>query len=301
MSPSSKAQPDPKSEAQDFPRLVAAFCDYLLSYRNCSQGTVRVYKPVLEQLSRYARAQGVFSPSDFPRPLAARFSGELRGKATTVRKSIAACSSFYSFLTEQGHATVNPFRGIPLPQTEKTLPRSLSDFQIQEILKSCAKQPWKQAPVHLMLFAGLRRAEVVGIRMEDVDLPNRQLLVRGKGKRQRRVPINATLLASLQAYLRVRINPESEWLFTNRFNRQLGANHLDGMMQSLARSVGLSGQHITPHTLRHSFATNLLKKNVDIRTIQELLGHSSLEMTARYLTVDVSRKRVAVAALDDLG
>jgi site-specific recombinase XerD len=227
-----------------------------------------------------------------------RYALSLRGAAPlTVRRKLAAISSFHGFLLDTGQTTLNPARGVPLPKVPQHLPTCLSEEQAR-ILLEAAHTPWHRALLSLLLFAGLRRSEAAAITLADVDLEQGQLLVRGKGSKQRVVPLAPPVVQAIQEYLLCRPNTDSNHLFVSRIGgRPIAGRVVNRMLKKVLDDAGVDRAGITPHRLRHTFATHLIRSGVDVRTVQELLGHADLQTTARYLHSDTRTKQAAVGKL----
>jgi site-specific recombinase XerD len=187
----------------------------------------------------------------------------------------------------------------PLSSECAHVPVTLSEEQAQQLL-AAAELPWHRCLVVLLLATGIRRSEAVQISLEDMDLTNRQLLVHGKGAKQRIVPLTRQAVAAIQQYLPHRPNTQSRRLFVNSRGQPIRGHVINAALDEMLEKAGLAGQGITPHKLRHTFATQLIHKGVDVRTVQELLGHADLGTTARYLHSDVRTKLAAVGRLTGL-
>ncbi|MCJ7750578.1 MAG: tyrosine-type recombinase/integrase, partial [Armatimonadetes bacterium] len=213
------------------------------------------------------------------------------------RRKLTALSSFYGFLQDTGQAAINPARGVPLPKVAQHLPVCLTQEQTRALLEA-AHTPWHRAMLVLLLFAGLRRSEVATITLDDLDLEEGQLLVRGKGSTQRVVPLTPAVTEVIREYLVCRPQTQSNHLFGSRVGGHPIAGRVIGrMLRKVLEEAGLDQQGITPHRLRHTFATRLIRNGVDVRTVQELLGHADLQTTARYLHSDTRTKQAAVGTL----
>jgi site-specific recombinase XerD len=308
MPESAVALETPPAGKMGFDESVAAFLDYLQSYRGYSPHTVKAYARDLKRFREFlAERYGALPyPAQVQREMVVQFGLAQRGAAPlTVRRRFACLASFYGFLRDTGHATFNPARGLPLPKVAHKLPTCLTEQQAKRLLEA-AHTPWHRAMVALLLFAGLRRSEVMGINLEDLELPsgltgNGQLLVHGKGAKQRVVPLTAVVVHSLKEYIACRPQTESAQLFVSRIGGHPIAGRIaNRMLSRVLKEAGLEGEGFTPHKLRHTFATHLIRNGVDVRTVQELLGHSDLATTARYLHSDTRAKQAAVATLNNL-
>jgi len=288
------------SRRASFDDTLAAFLGYLGSYRGYSLHTVKAYARDVRAFRDFLRPRyhGVRSPVQVQREMVVQFALTLVGQAPlTVRRKLTAISSFYGFLQDTGQATNNPARGVPLPKVAQAFPRCLSEQQAKQLLEA-AHTPWHRALVALLLFAGLRRSEVTAITLDDLDLEHGQLLVRGKGMKQRAVPLAPLVVHAIQEYLRCRPHTDSLHLFVSRVGgRPLPGRVTNRMLSTVLDKAGLGDEGVTPHRLRHTFATQLIRNGVDVRTVQELLGHADLQTTARYLHSDMGIKREAVGRL----
>ncbi|GIX46627.1 MAG: tyrosine recombinase XerC [Candidatus Tectimicrobiota bacterium] len=289
--------------ALTLPAAVAAFRTYLEAERHASPHTVRNYLSDLAQLEAFARTSGAGAP---PLPLACldlsllrAFLADLYARGvshTSLARKLATLRSFFDFLCRRGLAQDNPARQLPLPATRRPLPRALPIDQVFALLDA----PGPETPLHVrdraileLLYAtGLRVGELVRLDMQDLDLPGRTLRVRGKGKQERLAFFGPTAAGTLAAYLGARAQwpqiRDTAALFLNHRGGRLSARGVHLLLQRACRRVGLS-QSVSPHMLRHSFATHLLDSGADLRGIQELLGHRRLSTTQRYTHVSLDR------------
>jgi integrase/recombinase XerC len=290
----------PAAAAGGFDDAIAGFLDYLGSYRGYSIHTVKAYARDLREFRSFLarRYPGADHHDQVQRQMAVQFALNLKGQAPlTVRRKLTAIASFYRFLGDTGSAVLNPARGLPLPKVTQCFPTCLTAEQAGALLDA-AHTPWHRAMIALLLFAGLRRSEVAAITLDDLDMEHAQLLVRGKGAKQRVVPLTPLVVEVIREYLPCRPQTEDQHLFVSRVGgHPLHARVAGRMLQQVLRRAGLDHEHITPHRLRHTFATHLIRSGVDVRTVQELLGHADLQTTARYLHSDTRTKQAAVGKL----
>jgi integrase/recombinase XerC len=290
----------PSAAAVGFDGAVAGFVDYLGSYRGYSIHTVKAYARDLREFRGLLRGRypGVVAPDQVRREMVVQFALSLKGQAPlTVRRKLTAITSFYHYLQETGQTVANLARGLPLPKVAQRLPTCLTAEQAGALLEA-AHTPWHRAMIALLLFAGLRRSEVAAITLDDLDMESAQLLVRGKGARERVVPLTPLVVEAIREYLVCRPQTQSQHLFVSRVGgHPLHARVAGRMLQHVLQRAGLGEEHITPHRLRHTFATHLIRNGVDVRTVQELLGHADLQTTARYLHSDTRTKQAAVGKL----
>jgi len=286
-----------------FDQAAHQFLDYLKHYRGYSPSTVRAYGTDLRMFREFleSRIGRVPSPAEIKREQIIQFGVSLRGTAPlTLRRKYACISSFFGFLQDMGYAQANPARRLPLPRVSEYVPVFLSEEMAQRLI-AAADSPWTKAAVVLLLSTGIRRSEAVAITLDDLDPEKRQLLVRGKGGKERVVPPTEQAVEAIQAYLPHRTKTQSRHLFVSAWKgHPIHGRCINRMLKIVIRKAGLEGQGITAHKLRHTFATHLIRQGVDIRTVQELLGHSELETTAKYLHSDTKTKQAAVGKLTNL-
>jgi len=282
---------------------VKEFLNYIRDYRSFSGLTVRAYGTDMRMLRAFLeqRLGRVPSPTEITREMIVQFGVSLRKPAPlTLRRKYACISSFFGFLQDMGYAQSNPARRLPLPRVSEHVPVYLTEEMAQQLI-AAADTPWTKAAVVLLLSTGIRRSEAVGVTLDDIDLEKRQLLIRGKGDKERVVPLTDQVVEAIQAYLPYRTKTQSRHLFVSAWKgHPIHGRCINRMLKIVIEKAGLEGQGITPHKLRHTFATHLIRNGVDIRTVQELLGHSEIETTARYLHSDTKTKQAAVGKLRNL-
>ena len=224
--------------------------------------------------------------------------GERGYTPTSVRRKIAALRAFFAWQRREGKRSDNPSAEIRPPKPEKRLPRVLSEGEVGQLLgtriagRSEFTRVRDRAMLELLYASGIRRAELVGLNLEDVDLERRRMRVLGKGNKPRIVFFNHAAAAAMALYLGMRPRTGDQAFFVGRSGRRLNADYAGEVFRLFARLSGLS-KHATPHVLRHSFATHLLENGADLMTIKELLGHESLATTQIYTNVSLEHMRKA--------
>jgi integrase/recombinase XerC len=221
-------------------------------------------------------------------------------KSTTARK-LATLRSFYKFLVKRNYVTANPVTTIKTPKQDKRLPRYLEFEEVQKLLNTPMADNWlgvrDRAILETLYSTGMRVSELVGLNLEDVDFLGEVIHVRGKGKKERISPIGAKALQSIQQYIEYRNKRmqndnsfDAKVLFANKHGKRLSTRSVRRKMDKYLRQAGLDPT-ISPHTLRHSFATHMLNNGADLRSVQELLGHQSLSTTQIYTHVTTSKMK----------
>ena len=211
----------------------------------------------------------------------------------TVLRKIASLRSFAAYLLEQGQLERNPFKLLPAPKREKILPKFLSVPETQRLLETAAHSKHfaarDKALFELMYSSGLRRSEVTGLCVKDVDFFNGIVKVFGKGAKERLVPVTDAALDAIRTYLAARPHPQpQDPLFLNKNGKRLTGDGLAYIFRNTAIASHLA-RKVTPHSLRHSFATHLLNNGCDLRSLQEMLGHKSLAATQVYTHVSLEK------------
>lgn len=281
---------------------IHKFLEYL-ERKNTSPHTRRAYGEDLQEFSAFMRAEGVTQKEeawerDFLRAYLARLSRKGLQKTTLARK-ISALRAFFKFLCREGYHTLNPAAALTIPKRPVKLPPHLSvdeAFILLDSLRPPTIQGIRdQAILELFYSTGLRLGELTAANLEDLDMEGGYIRVKGKGKKERLAPLIPKTLSALRSYLAVREDflqksreKSSEAVFLNRRGGRLSDVSVRKMVkQQLIKSGVL--KNLAPHGLRHSFATHLLDAGVDLRTIQELLGHASLSSTQRYTHVSLDK------------
>jgi integrase/recombinase XerC len=212
-------------------------------------------------------------------------------KATIARK-LATLRSFYKFLVRTNRRDANPLTAIRTPKQDKKLPRFLEFEEVKRLLETPPTDSWlgarDRAILETLYSTGIRVSELVGLNMDDIDFLGEVIHIRGKGKKERIAPISSSALQAIQHYMEYRNRRsqsnnhfDSRVLFVNKHGQRLSTRSVRRKMDKYLKSAGLDPA-ISPHTLRHSFATHMLNNGADLRSVQELLGHQSLSTTQVY-------------------
>lgn len=282
------------------------FLNYLRVERNASDLTLKSYGEDLQALAEYL---SLLYDERLPEP-AQISTNDLRGylaglhdagyAPTTISRRLASLRSFFRFGQREGWTDANPAKPLRNPRKQRRLPHFLTSEEIGRLLSTPpANEPLglrDRAILETMYSAGLRVSETVGVNDGDIDFAAGILTVRGKGKRERLAPLGSYAQQAVRAWLKVRVlaprgpQPPRSPVFTNKFGGRLTTRSVARMLEKHLAVAGLD-QRTTPHTLRHSFATHLLDRGADIRSVQELLGHKSLNTTQIYTHVSTSGLR----------
>jgi integrase/recombinase XerC len=280
------------------------FLENLRAEKNASEHTLRNYRLDLENFAAYQqKLKGAFEPAaisalDLRAYLSSLYEKHAR---TSIARRLAAIRSFYRFLYRQGLVPEDTAATIPLPKTEKRLPRHLSVQETETLLNApeatSALGLRNRAILELLYSTGLRVAELAALNSSELEaIPESEggvLRILGKGRKERLVVCGAAARKAVAAYLERRDEfcpGEAETaLFLNaRDGKRLSVRSIERMVEAVAREAGLPAD-VSPHTLRHSFATHLLANGADLRLIQELLGHASLSTTQKYTHLELAQ------------
>jgi integrase/recombinase XerC len=311
----------PKAIEKNFSPLVRQFLDYLRLEKHFSDYTVKSYGADLIQFGQFLTGEIGAAHAGQPRqpgaslderqlavePLTVReFLAYLYAqnytKSTTARK-LATLRSFYKFLIRRGMLSVNPLSTIRTPKQEKRLPKCLDLDQVQKLLDAPGDADLlsarDKAMLEVLYSSGIRVSELVELEMSDLDLTEGVLRVKGKGRKDRLTPIGSQAIKAIQRYFDLRaLDSRSQQsthgtrVFLNKHGEPLSTRSVRRKLDKYLVQAGLD-PGISPHTLRHSFATHLLNNGADLRSVQELLGHASLATTQLYTHVSTDRLRQA--------
>jgi len=268
-----------------------------LENKNFSALTIKSYREDLEQFLSFLKARQQNDLRFFTTPTMRAFLAFLQASKelsrNTLLRKIASLRSLAAYLLAQGHIARNPFKLLPAPKREKILPKFLSEEETDRLLDTAAHSEHfaarDKALFELIYSSGLRRSEVTGLKIKDVDFFNGLVKVFGKGAKERLVPVTDTALEAIKVYLACRQNPQpQEALFLNKNGKPLTGDGLAYIFKNTAIKSHLV-RRVTPHSLRHSFATHLLGNGCDLRSLQEMLGHKSLLATQVYTHVSLDK------------
>jgi integrase/recombinase XerC len=284
-------------------KLAEEFLRHLAVERNASPRTLKAY---LQSLTAF-RAQSrkpwkQCTTDDFRNYL---FAIMKRGQARSyVRLQFSALRAFFKFLIDRKRLRVDPLRQLQLPKIEKKLPLVLTRQQVEELLTTPLKIPKERAApewmplrdtavMELFYSSGLRLSELAALDVDDVDLYTESVRVFGKGRKERVCPIGAPALEAIQKY-RSTANVHSGALFINKLRKRISSYSIWLILKRYLRHTSIPIS-ISPHKLRHSFATHMLDRGADLRSVQALLGHASLSTTQIYTHVTIERLKKAYA------
>ncbi|HEX5324401.1 MAG TPA: tyrosine recombinase XerC [Capsulimonadaceae bacterium] len=283
-----------------------AFLQYQSAARGASENTLKAYAEDISQFIAWAAAEKAVSPAQIDTKLIRKYLVALQGRQlakTSRARKVAALRSFFQFLTRQGVLAESPALGIRSPRLDKPLPKFLRSDEVEALLSAPMTQAEDPdlaqrdtALLELLYASGMRAGELVRMDVLDVDFGQGIARVIGKGDKERMVLLGTKAAEALAVYIeggrknlaRRNGNPKDPALFVNRFGKRLSDR---GVRKLFDKYCGLASVSlkITPHVLRHTFATHMLSNGADLRFVQELLGHSSIATTQIYTHVTPER------------
>jgi len=289
--------------------LIDRYINYLRYERNAPPHTIRNYQSDLVQFRDFLRGGDPQAAIDVQSIDALRIRGFLaflfegEKKKTSISRKLAAVRAFYKFLAREGVLAANPAATVSTPKLDKTLPRIMTEEEINTFLDRLAKAVAEGEPMmrrdramlELLYASGLRVSELVGLDLRSVSFGDSMLLVRGKGRKERLVPFGSKAAQALNDYLPIRervlmqAKKRGETaLFLNTRGERLTTRSVDRLLKKYVSAFGPKIR-VSPHSMRHAFASHLLTEGADLRAIQEMLGHRSLATTQKYTQVSIKQ------------
>lgn len=283
--------------SEDYESHRQRFLAYLQKERHFSPHTIRSYEVDLSQFFDFCTEQLNAKPiTELTRADIRDFLGAVlrygyTGKSA-VRK-LSSLKSFFRYLVATGEIPQNPARGIKGPPVEKQLPPLITQPQISQVLNLGDNSLFElrtTAILETIYGSGLRASELVELNRSDIDFEHNTIRIRGKGGKERILPLGSKAKSALEKYLAMRGYPETEAVFLNSRGKRLTTRSIQNIVRrALSQIPGITATN--PHALRHAFATHLIERGADLRAVQELLGHSSLSTTQVYTHLTVERLR----------
>jgi integrase/recombinase XerC len=289
--------------------LIERYVAYLQYERNASPHTVRNYRSDLLQFRDYLAQGRATAAVDVRSVDALRIRGFLgvlfakQEKKSSIARKLSAVRAFFKFLRREGVLPENPSTLVSTPKQDKTLPRIMTEEEMNNFLDRVAEASKSGDPamrrdramLELLYASGLRVSELVGLELRSVNFGDGMVLVRGKGRKERIVPFGSKAKQALEDYLPVRERilqqrkkSGQQALFLNVWGERLTTRSVDRLVKKYVRQYGPAVK-VSPHSLRHAFASHLLTEGADLRAIQEMLGHSSLSTTQKYTQVSIKQ------------
>lgn len=269
--------------------LIEEFLRYLLIDKGYSNNTIESYKRDLEKFLIYNKDKDISSIKNSDLKEYIKYLNEENLNEKSIARNISSIKSFYKFLVIQKYITNNPSDSIFQPKLKKSLPNILTEEEVLKLLDIKLTDNFSyrnKAMLELMYASGLRVSELVNLKLQDIDLNQDIIRTFGKGSKERVIPIGDYAKEYLEKYIyeyrgSMLKKEASEYLFLNNHGKKMTRQGFFKIIKKIAQEKGIN-KELSPHTIRHSFASHLLKYGADLRTIQELLGHSDISTTQIY-------------------
>jgi integrase/recombinase XerC len=298
------------SRSFEKPGFIQQFIRYLSLEKNASPHTCRCYRKDLEGFEDFLKSSGMYLSASggveiekADRMAIRKYMSSLhrKNRKSSIARKISTLRSFFKYLTREQVIVSNPAKSVSTPKVEKTLPTTLTVDEAFRLMESPKSIPEKSSEVskeirlrdrailELLYSSGLRVSELVGLNLDHLNSDLGIVRVMGKGRKERIVPVGVKAIEALKAYLEERgVSRGEDPIFINSFGGRLTTRSVGRLTKKYTRHSGIF-RKVSPHSLRHTFATHLLDAGADIREIQEMLGHSSLSTTQRYTHVSMGK------------
>lgn len=268
-------------------KYIEKFMRYMEIEKNYSQHTLLNYKLDLNDFNKFC---GELSLEKIDYLLLRKYLAVLKEKNLgnrTVGRHLSALRSFFRFLCREGYLKTNPILMLSSPKLDKHLPSFMTEEEVAKLIESALPKDNRdelglrnRAILETFYSSGLRISELVGLSLDDLDFISGIIKAKGKGKKERVVPIGDVALTAIRKYLDQR-KKQSNAVFLNKNGKRISTRGVRDVVEKYLKSAGIQ-RGVSPHTFRHSFATHLLDRGADLRTVQELLGHANLSTTQIY-------------------
>ena len=275
-------------------RMDKGYLEYLKKELNFSENTIDNYQLDLADFFSFVNKNSIdylFINRNQAREYL-KYLDSKNLKNSTIARRISCLRSFYNYLLLKGFTKQNLFNSIRNPKIERKLPNYLNYEEIEEILDHIdinSNEGLRNRLLIEMFYAtGCRVSEMINVKIDDIDFTNRSIRIFGKGSKERIVYYGDYAAGYLDSYLKTDYNKGSKYLFVNSNKEKLTIQEVEGIIKHIMGHLSIK-THVTPHTLRHTFATHLLNNGADIKTVQELLGHASLNTTGIYTHISSDR------------
>lgn len=301
----------PRMPKAPLPATVDGFLDMLIAERGAALNTRHAYERDLADVCSFLKKQGKDIDScntndlkAYLNELAARENVKSKGggktAVRTIARRISALRQFYGFLLSEGKRSDDPTSNIESPKQTRTLPKILSEDEVTQLINTAQKQGGPEsvrlvALLEILYATGLRVSELVGLPISSIGAESRFLTVEGKGGRERMAPLSEPAQKAMQNYMDIRnkflmsdrADAQAKWLFPSRTSESghLTRQRFAQLLKELSRNANIDPERVSPHVLRHAFATHLLKHGADLRSVQKMLGHADIATTQIYTQV----------------
>ena len=276
---------------------INEFTEYLIIDKKYSENTIKAYNNDLKKFKNFIKNKTINNIDENSIKDYLKYLNKQNNDTKTISHNISTLRSFYKFLLIEKKINKNPMEYIELPKTKKSLPKTLSIEEIDKLLDINLTDSFSfrnKAMLELMYSSGLRVSELINVKIHDIDTSNCIIRIMGKGSKERIVPLGDYAIRYIELYLKEYreklIKKElNDYLFLNNHGNKMTRQGFFKILKALAKEKNIKTE-FSPHTLRHSFATHLLNGGADLRSIQEMLGHSDISTTQIY--THVSKEKI---------
>lgn len=284
-------QPDPY-------RTLDLYMQHLAAVRRLSANTLSAYYSDIGHFLRWCEAaHRIVTADQIGQALLLDYvASQAHLSPNTIRRRTHALSGWFWYLVKRGELVSNPCDDLPLPRRERADRKCPSGREVARVL-AAARTPLEKAIAYLLAGTGVRRAELIGLDLVDVAEDRSEISVLGKGSKPRRIPLPHSVREALHGYLAARGTRDGP-LLLSRVGTRLGTTSLRRIFDRLIRRAGLADRGYSLHSMRHAYASSLVRAGVDLGTVRDLLGHSDLQVTSLYIHSDARTKRDAVELLE---
>lgn len=285
-------------------KRIEEFLNFLTTEKGASSHTTKNYSIDLREFKKFLVEKDLKDLTYLDIRAFLAFLKTREYSKSSISRKLACLRSFFKYLARENILPQNPAAGIATPKKEKRLPCFLNLDEVSKLLEAPSKNNWEEkrdkATLEMLYSSGIRVSELVGLNHDDMDFFGGLVRVRGKGKKERIVPVGQLALRCLKDYLdqkppKENLHAVKRPLFVSRLGGRLTDRSIRRIILKYVRRTGL-GKEVSPHTLRHSFATHMLDRGADLRSVQELLGHANLSTTQIYTHVTTQRLKEAYVA-----
>jgi len=279
-------------------QVLQSFLEYLAHQKDFSPNTTRAYETDLKQFMGFLKEKKIVSFAQVDYPIFLGFLSFLKADKSYTEKSVArkvaSIKAFFKYLSARKLIKSNPALLLYSPRVPERLPEFLTVEEVTKVIETPEGDGWQayrdRAILELLYATGIRVNELTSLVMGNVNLPGDTIKVEGKGRKERIVPVGKPAMNALIEYLERRPQKNRETVFLNKYGKSLTDRSVERLVDKYGKKAGI-GRRITPHTFRHSFATHMLDRGADLRSVQELLGHERITTTQIYTHLTVERLR----------
>lgn len=278
--------------------ILKKFLEYLEHQKNYSENTLKAYDTDITQFIRFLRKKRkkAFKEVEYKDFIGflSYLKAEDRYTEKSISRKVASIKAFFKFLAKRKLISVNPALLLYTPKVPEKLPSFLSEEEVIKIIQAPSGNSWQmlrdKAIIELLYSTGIRVGELTSLAIKDINFLEETVKITGKGKKERVAPVGAPAIKALTEYLEIRPSGQTNYVFLNKYGKPLTARSVERLVEKYTKKAGI-GKKVTPHTFRHSFATHMLERGADLRTVQELLGHERITTTQIYTHLTLEKLR----------